>query len=138
MENISNLFEACCEGDLQIVKEYLEREIVDIEAKDNNGNTPLNYASRNGKFDAVKFLVEEGADIEAKSNDGDTPLIWASRHGEFDIVKFLVEKGADIEAKGNDGNTFIKFLNEDQKKEMEEIIEDILHRKSMVKRAPRV
>jgi FOG: Ankyrin repeat len=79
-----------------------------VEAKANNGGTPLILASTSGHLTTVKFLVEEGhANVEAKDKeDGYTPLIWASGNGDLTTVKFLVEEGhANVEAKDNDGST---------------------------------
>ena len=66
-----------------------------MEAKGNNGYTPLIQASREGQLTTVKFLVEEGhANVEAKSNNGYTALWWAKDWGKSDVVAYLRSKGA--------------------------------------------
>ena len=66
-----------------------------MEAKDNNGETPLMLATVEGDLTTVKFLVEEGhANVEAKSNGGYTALGRAKFQGKSDVVAYLRSKGA--------------------------------------------
>ena len=46
----------------------------DVNAKDDDGGTPLHLASENGHEAIVSLLLEKGADVNAKDNDGETPL----------------------------------------------------------------
>ena len=47
----------------------------DIEAKSDNGCTPLRIAAQHGRHEAARLLVEElGADVAARTSDGHTPL----------------------------------------------------------------
>ena len=89
-----------------------------------NGQTPLHFASRNGK-EIASLLIEKGADIKAKDKVcvffsfcflfsffslfypnlsfkkyGQTPLHFASEKGK-EIASLLLEKGAYINAKNN-------------------------------------
>ncbi|KAF2832802.1 hypothetical protein CC86DRAFT_389249 [Ophiobolus disseminans] len=79
----------------------------DVDAKDNDGWTPLMRAVWNGYKDIIEVLLSVGkADVEAKDNDGQTPLMWAASRGHRDTVKVLLSVGkADVEAKDNDGQT---------------------------------
>jgi ankyrin repeat protein len=53
---------------------YLKSVGADIHAKNNYGETPLHFASRNGHLEVVKYLKSVGADINAKNNNSWTPL----------------------------------------------------------------
>lgn len=46
--------------------------------KDNNGNTCLHIASRNGALKVVKELISAGADIDEQNSAGETALQLAS------------------------------------------------------------
>jgi ankyrin repeat protein len=65
---------------------------VNIDAKDNYGNTPLHEAARQGNINIIMSLVAKGAEINAINNYGDTPLHWSAERGLTDIVDFLIEK----------------------------------------------
>jgi len=71
---VDSLIIACSEGNLEIVKLLLDRGAC-IEAKNNDGDTPLIIACSGGHLEMVKLLLDRGACIEAKNNNGDTPLI---------------------------------------------------------------
>ena len=60
-----------------------------------NDNCALDWASKNGYLEIVKYLIENGADIRAYD---DRALQLASKNGYLEIVKYLVENGADIRA----------------------------------------
>jgi hypothetical protein len=49
----------------------------DIDAKTNQGDTPLHYASWRFEYDLIELLVANGADINATDKDGQTPLAYA-------------------------------------------------------------
>ena len=51
---------------------------VDINARDNEGKTPLMWAAQNGEEDAVRLLIKrDGVDIGATDNEGETALSLA-------------------------------------------------------------
>ena len=54
---------------------------VDVNARDNRGNTPLHWAVSDGHDIAAKILIEAGADVNVKSKDGSTPLYGAAAKG---------------------------------------------------------
>ena len=95
-----------------------------MEAKDNNGWTPLIWASAKGHLDTVTYLVKEcGANVEAKDSAGNTPLIIASLQGHLDTVTYLVEEcGANVEAKGNNGLTALALAKKNGKSDVEQYL----------------
>ena len=79
----------------------------DVNAKDDDGYTPLNLAvRRHYNLELVKFLVSQGADVNVKDKHGCTPLHEAAKWNEnVEVVKFLVSQGADVNAKNDAGCT---------------------------------
>lgn len=77
----------------------------DLEAQDNDGQTPLIVAIQSQRFETVRYLLERGADLEAKDRHGQTPLILAAQKCIPETVNLLLEKGADPESKDNYGQT---------------------------------
>jgi ankyrin repeat protein len=96
---------ACKDGDLEKVKQLLERG-ADVNAKDEIlGETALMWASSNGQKEVVEFLIEKGADVNAKTRFGNTALMYASEKGHKEVVELLIKKGADINARDEYGWT---------------------------------
>ena len=90
---------------LHLVLDSLIRNGEDVNAKGDNGSTPLHQASLKGNLEMVKLLIEHGADMNVKNNYGKTPLHWASFKGHLEITQLLIKHGADLNAKDNNGWT---------------------------------
>ncbi len=60
---------------------------------------PLMAASREGKLDMAKFLIEtEGAMVNERDAEGNTPLIAAAGACQNKMARYLIEKGAEVNA----------------------------------------
>ena len=81
----------CKRGDLDIVRAMVERTQVDLEEKDDQGETPLLMAAFYGHLRVVKYLNEHGADKEARDDDGRTPLLWAVQKCHLSVMKYLCQ-----------------------------------------------
>ena len=79
--------------------EILIKNGANIEAKTDEGSTPLLLASQIGHLEMVKCLVQLGAQVNiianAPSGKGVSPLWLAQDCGHNDVVKYLLEHGAD-------------------------------------------
>jgi ankyrin repeat protein len=64
------------------------------------GLTPLLFAVRAGRSDAVKALIELGAKLEETASDGTAPLFMAIVNAHWELAAYLIEKGADVNASG--------------------------------------
>lgn len=83
--------------------EYVNKKInLNFNATNENGDTFLIAASRQGSLKIVKSLIGYGADVNAKNNDGRTALMLTSN---LEIAKLLIDSGADVNAKNNNGGT---------------------------------
>jgi ankyrin repeat protein len=60
------------------------------------GLTPLMYASRDGRLESARLLIQNGANIEATDPNGITPLLMAISNNQIETAKFLIERGAPI------------------------------------------
>jgi len=79
-----------------------------VNAKDDEGRTPLFYAVENGHTLMCDLLIVKGADVNAKDAAGDTPLHHAARlarHNDFRVAAELARRGADVNATNNQSQT---------------------------------
>ena len=80
----------------------------DVNAKDDNGATPLHLAAKFGHAEIARALIAAGADVDAKADNGETPLLHATHFRvRTDAIRALVELGADVNAKFGDGTTLL-------------------------------
>ena len=91
-------------GDIEAVKQHLAAG-ADVNAKDEDGGTPLLYAAAYGHKEIVELLIVTGANLNVKDEDGKTTLHFAALNGRKEIVELLIAKGADANAKDEDGET---------------------------------
>jgi ankyrin repeat protein len=99
------LVDAAAYGNLKKVKFLIEEDGVDINSRDDLGDTALHQSAKGGNIRIIKYLVEKKADLNIKNNDGKSPLHYAVSEANFEAVKYLVENGADINTQNKFGNT---------------------------------
>lgn len=98
------LHEAAEEGDVEQVSQLIAQG-ADVNAKSDDGWTPLSLASRNGHIEIVRKLLSSRADVKAKNTNMATPLMFASLPGHIEIVRLLLSSGANVNAELSDGTT---------------------------------
>jgi ankyrin repeat protein len=94
----------------------------DVNARDNDGNTPLHTTSF---LDVAEELLKLGADVNARNNDGETPIFTT---GNDDVIVLFIEHGADLTIRNNAGRTVMETRQEALRKAMQSVSE----RKSVV------
>ena len=68
------IFDAAARGTVQDVEHHLKSG-VDINGKNNAGNTPLHSAAAvNPDAKVVQYLLDKGAKVDVKNNAGKTPM----------------------------------------------------------------
>lgn len=73
---------------------FLVRRGARINSHDENGDTPLIIAVKNGKRLVAKHLIDSKADVNVSSKDGVTPLATAKQINNQDLVSLLLSNGA--------------------------------------------
>jgi ankyrin repeat protein len=120
------LHKACVKGDIEAVKQFLA-DGADVNAKDEDGKTPLDYAEGEtavllrkhggktsywfkagesihiatvaGHIEAVKQHLAAGVDVDVKDDGESTPLHYAAFEGHKEIAELLIAEDADVNAK---------------------------------------
>ena len=100
------LFKSMEEGrpDLAVL---LIQKGVDINARNDNDETPLHVAARKGQLEVVKALIQKQANMDAKERGGNTPFHWAVLYGNLSVAVFLYKRGAKLEETNARGETII-------------------------------
>ncbi|RWR89402.1 ankyrin-1 isoform X1 [Cinnamomum micranthum f. kanehirae] len=98
---------AAREGNTEVCKYLIEELKLEIDVKDDDGETPLIHATRQGHFATAKFLLDRGADPAASSELGATPLHHAAGIGNIELLKLLISKGIDIDSQSDAGTPLI-------------------------------
>jgi ankyrin repeat protein len=83
-----------------------------VDTRDDDGETPLKTASRNGYSGCRAITHRPWRGCELPDNDGWTPLHATS---DLDTVQQLLDHGADVNIRDNKGQTaFHRTLDDDQ------------------------
>jgi ankyrin repeat protein len=84
----------------------------DIEARNEDGSTPLDWAASFAQTDVLKLLIRRGARASVVDKYGNTPLISAAcecaaatMNSAYQVVKILLDHGANVNARNYDGMT---------------------------------
>lgn len=85
-------------GNLEQLKELLDK-IKDINAVEPwTGDTALMLASRYGHLEMVEYIIAKGADVNyVNEEENATALTYAAKSDHAEVVKTLVENGASID-----------------------------------------
>ncbi|MCL1875473.1 MAG: ankyrin repeat domain-containing protein [Synergistaceae bacterium] len=83
----------------------------DVNAKNDDGYTPLMYAAMKNQTPEVShLLIQAGAGVNAKNNCGYTPLMYAAMKNQTpEVSHLLIQVGADVNAKNDCGNTPLMY-----------------------------
>ena len=86
----------------------------DINAKDDDGASPLHLAAFNNENpDVLTVLLNAGADVNGRGRFGGTPLLFAAfRNENPNVLKALLDAGADLNARISTGNTPLHLVAE--------------------------
>jgi len=91
-----DLLSAAESGDVKKVGRQLVHG-ADVNAKSNDGATPLHFAALSGHKNVAELLISKGADIDAREKHGGTPLYFAAVMGHMDVAELLIANGAKVD-----------------------------------------
>lgn len=109
------LLQACKNNQKSVVQTFLKRGGVDVNKRDESGNTPLIYTCLKSARDLVKLLLDSGADANLGNQKGRMPLHFAAESGNIQILSLLIDAGADVNGTDNQGITPLMLLAQNGK-----------------------
>jgi serine/threonine-protein phosphatase 6 regulatory ankyrin repeat subunit B len=87
---------------------------LDINAKNEEDETPLHCAAMFGNPAILEILIENDGNIHDTDSNRDTLLHYAARcNGNEKVIIFLLDKGLDIKAKNKNGKTPLHWAAKD-------------------------
>ena len=95
---------------------------LDVNAMDEDGATPVLFATSNGKFEMLKLFEEHGADLLVVENNGNDLMMNAAIGGNVESIGYLIEKGISINNYNNDDWTPLLFACRENHQEIVEIL----------------
>jgi len=125
------------------------RMLLNVNARDYNGQTALMKAASEGQTERVRALIEKGADINTKyasvetaltnaasgghvetvkllldcgATGGDTALVFAARDSQREVVKLLIERGIPLDGMDNNCRTALGWAIENGDTETVELL----------------
>lgn len=116
------IHDAAKSGDLEKVKILLNENPDLVFSKDDDGETPLNWAAANGYKAVAELLLANKADVNTKNIDGQTPLFAAVFYYHKDMVELLLANKADVNAKTNKGWTPLRLAVDEGHKDVAELL----------------
>ena len=93
---------ACRNGHAAVVQQLINED-VNLEKKDEWGNTPLEISIESAKFEIAELLLSRGVKIE--EDDKRQVLYWACRRGHVKVVQRLINEGVNLEEMDEWGRT---------------------------------
>lgn len=100
--SVAPMVQAIRRSDIGAVKKAIARG-ADVNARSDDGDTPLMHAAVLSNADCVKVLLKAGADPNARDKRGGTALMRSVR--DIEKVQLLLEHGAEVDARGALGVT---------------------------------
>jgi len=109
-ESYEKLSDACREGDLNVVIEFIENKKVDVNNINKYGYSSLILAADNNRIDIVKYLIEKGADVNYQDAYERTALHYAAMRKNINIIKILIEAGSNWNLKDDNDEDFLFYI----------------------------
>ena len=107
-ENIEIILRAFIqEGETALFTEYFNNNYrrIDINVKDEDGNTFLILSVKQGLDYIIKTLLEKGVDVNIQNNDGNSALHFALSSKNFNVADLLKKFGAKEDCYNASGYT---------------------------------
>ncbi|KAG5460829.1 MAG: ankyrin repeat-containing domain protein, partial [Olpidium bornovanus] len=120
-----NIWVAASDGDIERVRELIDRGGVDVNARDEFGYSALHAAVSYGHRDLAELLLRHGADVDIRDFDGDTPLFVCETRA---CAEILVAHGAVPGLENEEGRTAVDVAEEEGGTEVAEYLHELLAR----------
>ena len=120
--DISPLSQAAEDNDTETLQQLIA-DGANLEEKDSDGSTALQYAVMMGNLEAAEMLLEHGANVNTKDDWGSTALMNAVfNSSDPEIVQLLLKHGADPSLKDSEGYTAYDYAVENKDAKLRDLL----------------
>ncbi|XP_067678535.1 ankyrin repeat domain-containing protein 50-like [Haliotis asinina] len=117
------LHSACLGGDVDLVKNVISQNMLDINGRVHCGRTAVMMAAENRHRDVVKLLVDKGADVSVVDETGDNIIHCACMGGDVGVVKYILSKSmVDVDRRGSNKMTPIMVAKNYKHREVVDLL----------------
>jgi len=92
-----------------LILKTLPKDPIILNAKDEDGNTPLMIATATGQEDVVETLLQMGADVNVQNKNGETAIMLAVAEKQTDIIRMILQKDPDMSLQSSKGLTVMEL-----------------------------
>ena len=94
----SALSNACRYGHDSVVSLLLAHPAIDVNSKDDYGETPFTIACATGRTSCAQLLLKDSrVQVNQPANSGYTPLWWVAANGRVDIARWWIASGREVD-----------------------------------------
>ncbi|KAE8734667.1 putative WD-repeat protein [Hibiscus syriacus] len=98
---------AAREGKTEVCRFLLEELKLDVDTGDEDGETPLLHAARQGHTLTAKYLLERGANPSIPSDLGATALHHSAGIGNIELLKHMLAMGVEVDSQSDAGTPLV-------------------------------
>lgn len=110
------------EGDLDLLRAYLEKNPRDVDARDEQGRTAVHMAAANGHMPILEMLFQFSPQPNIPNDEGNTALHFAALNNRVAAAEALLAHGWRPAEPNVMGKTALQLIYEKQFNEMEALL----------------
>jgi len=110
-------------GELEIVKDLIEKDNSIINSPNHLQSTPLIVAASLNQIEISNYLIDKNADLDLANVHGNTAIHYAALNNQVDLLRKIVDKGGQVNVWNNRGRNPLHYTAYNGNIELFELLE---------------